>query len=66
MKPENFGKNLKSIRLFLKQTLSYVSNETGLTEACLSQIENSKRLPSLESIIKILNHFGCTFERMMR
>jgi len=63
VKPENFGKNLKTVIDFLEISQAEL---TGLTQAGISQIVNGEREPSLGSICKILNVLPVKFERLVK
>ena len=64
-KYKKFGENLKSVREFLGLTLKDLSIKSGLTEACISQVETGKREPKLSTIVKLLNALNVKFERLM-
>lgn len=61
-----FGKNMKEIREFLGLSQTDLANKTGLTCPGISMLENGQRDPSFDTIIKILDAFGVTFERMIK
>lgn len=66
MKSENFGKNLKELLVFLEINQSEFAEMTGMTQAAVSQLINGERLPSLESILKILDNIPVKFERLFK
>jgi transcriptional regulator with XRE-family HTH domain len=66
LKITNIGKNIKEIRTFLDLTIADVSKATGLTSPAISQIENNKREPELKSVVKLMNFFNVTFERLLK
>lgn len=66
MKPENFGKNLKTVLDFLDVSQSKLAERAGLTQAAISQIVNGEREPSLGSAIKIAEATGCSLERLLK
>jgi transcriptional regulator with XRE-family HTH domain len=52
------GKKLKKLRISRKMTLKTVSEETGLSLAMISRIENENISPSIESLSKMAKFFG--------
>lgn len=63
---KNIGKNLKKIRTFIGLSITELSRRTGLTPAAICQIENNKREPELKSVIKLMNCFNISFERLLK
>ena len=61
-----FGKNLKDILDCLEITQDDLAKRGQLTPACISQIVNGQRDPTLITVVKILNVLGCTLERMLK
>lgn len=61
-----FGKNLKEVRTFLGLTSVELAGKTGLTQACISQIEHGKREPCLGTITKLVEALGVKFERLIK
>lgn len=66
MNSKNFGKNLKEVLAALDMCQLRLAINTGLTPAAISQIVNSKRKPSIETVCKILKAIPVTFERLVR
>ncbi|HNY11362.1 MAG TPA: helix-turn-helix domain-containing protein [Candidatus Wallbacteria bacterium] len=54
----NIGYFLKKIRTDKSLTLSDVANKTNMTASLISQIENEKIYPSLNSLEAILHYYG--------
>lgn len=61
-----FGSNLRTLRISLDMTASELSKRSGLTPACISQIETGHREPTLSTIIKILDVLPVKFEHLIR
>ena len=66
MNTNNIGKNIKSIMEFLEISQIELSRKTGQTPAAISQIINGNRKPSVDSILKIMQALGCSFERLLK
>ena len=66
MNPKNIGRNLKFIMEALEINQSELAEKTGLTPAAISQIINGNRLPSLDSMIAILEVIPTNFERLCK
>ena len=49
----NLGENIKLIRKLKSLTLKEMSFKTGITSSFLSDIENNKKLPSVETLSKL-------------
>lgn len=65
MNPDRFGINLLSLLEDLRMTQAELAKRSGLTQACISQIINKEREPTLKTIIKILEVIPTTFERLI-
>jgi transcriptional regulator with XRE-family HTH domain len=52
------GKKLKKLRVARKLTLKSVAEETGLSSALISRIENENISPSIETLSKMAKYFG--------
>lgn len=57
---KNFGLLLRLTRQNRCETLVDLAGSTGLSVSFLSQIETGKIAPSINSILKILQHYGCS------
>ena len=66
MNPKNIGRNLKFIMEALEINQSELAEKTGLTPAAISQIINGNRLPSLDSMVAILEVIPTNFERLCK
>lgn len=66
MTTKNFSKNLKEVIEFLDLTQAEFAQKVGMTQAAVSQLINGERLPSIESVIKILEVVPVKFERLFR
>jgi transcriptional regulator with XRE-family HTH domain len=60
------GQNLKDCMNYLDITQTDLAEKCGLTQAAISQIINSERVPSIGSVIKILRVLPMSFERLIR
>lgn len=49
----NLGENIKEIRKLKRLTLKEMSSKTGIASSFLSDIENNKKLPSVDTLNKI-------------
>lgn len=56
---KSFGLKIKQIRLKKRLTQIELCNKVGLTQACLSSIENGKYNPSIKQVLKISNGLNC-------
>jgi transcriptional regulator with XRE-family HTH domain len=63
--PEKFGKNLKHIIDTLGMSQTELAQNSGLTQAAVSQILAGKREPSLTSICLLLRVVPVKFERLV-
>ncbi len=52
----------RKLREHSRQSLRDVSAGTGLSISFLSDIEHERVTPSVESVIKILHHYGMTIQ----
>jgi predicted transcriptional regulator len=50
-----FGENLKNVLKNADVCQVYLAKKSGLTTACISQIINGKRKPTIETVCKILD-----------
>lgn len=64
--PNKFGMNLKLCRGFLGMTIHELAERSGLTSACISQVENNKREPTLKTACKLCNGVGADLDRLLR
>lgn len=57
-----FGRNLRWLRRRFGMSLNELARESGLTGACISNVENGKRQPNLSTILKIMKVIPVKFE----
>ena len=62
----NIGANLKKIRLEKEYTLTLVAGKLGLTSSLISQIENEKITPSLQTLEELLKFYAITLSDFFR
>lgn len=62
----NIGTYLKQLRLEKGYTLNDVAHKLNMSASFLSQLENMKLSPSLESLEKILNHYAVNLSDFFR
>jgi len=62
----NIGTYLKQLRLEKGYTLNEVAHKLNLTASFLSQLENMKLSPSLESLEKILSYYAVNLSEFFR
>lgn len=43
-----------------------VSSAIGIGQSTLSEIENGKKIPSVEVALKLARHYGCTVEELFK
>lgn len=66
MAPAKFGERLSEVLTALEMTQTELAENSGLTQAAISQIIAGKREPSLSSICAILGAVPVKFERLVR
>lgn len=49
------GERLKNARLYRGKTITDLADETGISKQAISQFENGKATPSIETLLKIMN-----------
>lgn len=49
------GERLKTARLYRSKTIKELADEAGITKQAISQFENGKSTPSLETLLRIIN-----------
>ena len=49
------GERLKSARLYRGKTITELADETEISKQAISQFENGKATPSIETLLKIMN-----------
>jgi predicted transcriptional regulator len=63
---KTFGKNLSEILNELGIKGCELSSMCNLTPACISQIINGKREPTLSTVVKIMKVIPVKFERLLK
>ena len=66
LKSENFHINLRQLLNELGLSQVEFAERIGCTQAAVSQLLNAERLPSMETLLKIINTFHIKFERLFR
>lgn len=61
----DFGRGLRFVLDDIGWTQKDLSEFANITPACISQVINNKREPTLSTIVKILNATGFSFEEIM-
>ncbi|MCL2827540.1 MAG: helix-turn-helix domain-containing protein [Oscillospiraceae bacterium] len=60
------GQNIKQERISQNMTQEQLSEKVGISAVFLSQIENSRKVPSLETVYKIASCLGVTIEKIFK
>jgi len=63
---EILGKNIKQERLNQRMTQEQLSEKAGISTVFLSQIENARKIPSLETVYKIVSCLGIAMENVFK
>lgn len=58
------GQNIKAKRMEIKMTQEQLSERCNISTVFLSQIENARKYPSLETLCKISEELGTTIETL--
>lgn len=61
----DIGNNLKSFRLNHKLSRKRMCELTGVSAGYIEEIENSKKTPTIETLIKISSAFGITVSELI-
>lgn len=61
----DFGKRLRILRFQHKLSQNDLANEFKISSATLSQYENGKRLPDLDTLIKFANFFNVSLDYLV-
>lgn len=59
----DIGKKVKILRISHDLYQSELAERVGVTQTHISDIENGKKTPSLDLIIKISNSLGCVIRQ---
>ena len=63
---EILGRNIRQERTNQNMTQEQLSELVGISAVFLSQIENSHKVPSLETVYKIASSLGITMEKIFK
>jgi len=63
---EILGQNIKQERTHQNMTQEQLSEKVGISAVFLSQIENHRKVPSLETVYKIASSLGITMEKIFK
>ena len=58
--------NLKKLMIERKMTAADIARKTGMTQATLSRYINGKRIPNINSVIKIAKALNVPIELLMK
>lgn len=61
-----FTMNLKKLMIEREMTAADISRKTGMTQATLSRYINGKRIPNINSVIKIAKALNVPIELLMK
>lgn len=61
-----FTMNLKKLMIEREMTAADISRKTGITQAALSRYINDKRIPRLNSVIKIAKALNVPIELLLK
>lgn len=61
-----FAMNLKKLMIEREMTAADIARKTGMTQAALSRYINDKRIPRLNSVIKIAKALNVPIELLMK
>lgn len=61
-----FAMNLKKLMIEREMTAADISRKTGMTQAALSRYINDKRIPRLNSVIKIAKALNVPIELLLK
>lgn len=61
-----FTMNLKKLMIEREMTAADIARKTGMTQATLSRYINGKRIPNLNSVIKIAKALNVPIELLMK
>jgi transcriptional regulator with XRE-family HTH domain len=61
----NLGERVKIKRESLKLTQEQLANALGLTSQYISAIEQNKRIPSLQSLVRLANELGTSADYLI-
>lgn len=61
-----FTMNLKKLMIEREMTAADISRKTGITQAALSRYINGKRIPKINSVIKIAKALNVPIELLLK
>lgn len=61
-----FTMNLKKLMIEREMTAADIARKTGMTQATLSRYINGKRIPKINSVIKIAKALNVSIELLMK
>lgn len=61
-----FTMNLKKLMIEREMTAADIARKTGMTQATLSRYINGKRIPNINSVIKIAKALNVPIELLMK
>ena len=61
-----FTMNLKKLMIEREMTAADIARKTGMTQAALSRYINDKRIPNINSVIKIAKALNVPIELLMK
>jgi len=61
-----FGEILRKVRKRKKQTMKELSQKIGVSESLISQIENDKVSPAIDTLLKITDELNIDFEYLFK
>ena len=61
-----FAMNLKKLMIEREMTAADIARKTGMTQATLSRYINGKRIPNINSVIKIAKALNVPIELLMK
>lgn len=62
----DIGKKVKTLRISRDLYQSELAQRVGVTQTHISDIENGKKTPSLDLIIRISNSLGCSVDYLVK
>lgn len=65
MKPENFGNNLKRLRLSKDWSQSCFSIASRFSQSQISDFETGRRTPTLKNLFRLRAALGCSWEDLL-
>lgn len=62
----SLGERIRDSREHRRWTLDKLADATGLSKSFLSEVENNKRAPSAENVLKISNALGVSLDYLLK